>query len=458
MIRDFVKGKRYLLGLTLLIGLLLALGACRPPAPEPAPAPAPSPTATAQPAPTPAITSTPAPTASTPQASSARPTDTRLGDKAMEFDRHLSVTLGKRTSGTDLEKRAADYIKGVLEGLGYNATLQSFTVTQYSAKETFLTLDKPQRQDVQANPLTQSTTGKVSAPLVLAGLGKESDFPPEGVQGKAVLLQRGEIFFEVKVSNATKAGASAVIVYNNAVGGFFGALQNRSSIPAVSISQEDGEKLKALLNQGEVSVTVQVKMEESPSQNVVAVKGGGEKVIIIGGHYDTTEESPGANDNGSGTAAMLTVAQELAKESLGVTLRFIAFGSEELGLLGSRDYVEKLTEDEKKRIIAMINLDGLGAGVNLEAGGEGKLLTKALTLADSMELRVVRSRERGQGAGSDHFHFQRVGIPALFIFGGDFSKFHTPDDRIEFVDKELLDHAARLTIALVKDIAKEATR
>ena len=100
------------------------------------------------------------------------------------------------------------------------------------------------------------------------------------------------------------------------------------------------------------------------------MKGSGNGLVIIGAHYDVVPETEaGANDNTSGVAVLLSLAEALAGRSLPYTIRFVAFGSEEIGLYGSRHYVESLDEAELARITAMLNFDVVGSGPHLEAAG-----------------------------------------------------------------------------------------
>ena len=115
-----------------------------------------------------------------------------------------------------------------------------------------------------------------------------------------------------------------------------------------------------------------VTVESLPSQNVVAEKSGsGEGVVVLGAHYDTVPNVEGANDNGSGTAVILAIAEDWAEQPLPFTVRFIAFGSEEVGLRGSAHYVNSLSADQRDGIIAMLNFDALGSGDSLEILGDG---------------------------------------------------------------------------------------
>jgi alkaline phosphatase isozyme conversion protein len=113
---------------------------------------------------------------------------------------------------------------------------------------------------------------------------------------------------------------------------------------------------------------------EFTSANVIAVKrGDSKKEIIIGAHYDSGNESLGADDNASGVAIMLEVAEQLADVQTPYTIRFIAFGSEENDLDGSYFYTALMKQADVDNTISMINLDSLSAGDNTYVySGEGK--------------------------------------------------------------------------------------
>jgi subtilisin family serine protease len=102
----------------------------------------------------------------------------------------------------------------------------------------------------QANELTYSgltTSDGITAGIYYCGLGYPADFPPE-VSGNIALIQRGTLYFSQKVSNAMAAGAQAAVIFNNVAGNFNGTLQTSGSwIPAISLSQADGQALLATL-------------------------------------------------------------------------------------------------------------------------------------------------------------------------------------------------------------------
>ena len=95
---------------------------------------------------------------------------------------------------------------------------------------------------------------------------------------------------------------------------------------------------------------------------VAVKKGTSAQEIIVGAHYDSADAGPGADDNASGLAVMLEVARLISSQATPYTIRFIAFGAEESGLLGSYAYLNQMSQEEFENVIAMINLDSLIAG------------------------------------------------------------------------------------------------
>jgi aminopeptidase YwaD len=203
-----------------------------------------------------------------------------------------------------------------------------------------------------------------------------------------------------------------------------------------------------------VRATVSVAYETTPSRNVIVEKRGTSStagVVVLGGHFDTVPDVPGANDNGSGTAAILAIAEAVTSLDLPVTIRFIAFGSEELGLLGSRHYVDSLTEADRRDIVAMLNFDALGSGPTAGLFGDDALADRAVKEADRLGLSVVR--EPGiQGGSSDFAPFEAAGVPFLFFLASDFSRIHTPEDRLEFIDADLMGTAAAVAIEVLRGL------
>ena len=286
----------------MLAGLLLALpvwGACGSEAPPPAsqatlpeslPTAEPTVSPTADPgaglaSPTPEPTIAPTPTLAVTEAPSAPSmlvaSNTRgaLQEAAFAYLRELAEGLGSRESSTTEERAAADFLVTTFTGLGYSPTLQEFEETSLEA---LLTVDTPAGwgEDAPgARPLTGSAPGAVSGLVEFVGLAREEDILAARLDGKIALIERGEITFGSKVERVRDAGAAAAIVFNNQPGGFQGRLGRRAEIPAVAISRANGVRIRDLISEGRVEVTLEAEETSEPSQNLIAElpgdRGGG---------------------------------------------------------------------------------------------------------------------------------------------------------------------------------------
>ena len=452
----------------MLAVLALALVACGTDA---APAPIPTatstatlPTATPEPLPTPttvpaspiSATSTQA-IISTAERAVAPPNEEveRLGAAAMETLTYLTNEVSPRASGTVEEVAAAEYLRDEFAAMGYEASIQPFEVRSISPFGRLLTVDEPQEMDIQAFPMWMTAAGVVTGQIVDVGKALSDEIPNEGLAGKIALIERGEITFDEKVTAVFEEGAVGAVVYNNEPGPFVGAL-GEETIPAVAISQEDGGTLKGLVGDGPVRATIRLEYTEE-SRNVIADKpgtAGDGRVVVLGGHYDTVPNVPGANDNGSGIAAMLTIAREIADREYPFTVRFIAFGAEELGLHGSEYYVDQLSDEEIDSTVAMLNFDALGSGPQTATLGTLSLqrFVEDYSEEQGIDIRIRYTMDWGS---SDHAAFHEADIDHIFFLGEDFSRIHTPDDKLEFVQTELLGNAAFLGMALLDMLAED---
>ena len=171
---------------------------------------------------------------------------------------------------------------------------------------------------------------------------------------------------------------------------------------------------------------------------------------------------PGADDNASGTAGMLEIAQYVAslKEHPKRTVLFMAYSGEEKGLLGSKYFVEHPTVDVKQ-IDAMLNLDMIGrssdGGIQVSGIRTGKGF-KELVNEDNSEF---HSNLHLGGAGdgpSDHATFFHKNIPVLFFFTGTHADYHRPTDTWEKINAPIAADTARLAAKILLDLANRSDR
>ncbi len=387
----------------------------------------------------------------------AAATSARLSDAGLAYLTAFTERFSPRESGTDEERAAAEFLAAEMRRLGYDVVEQPLTAALINWDIEPVSIVAPEPRALRSRPLGMSGAGDVVAPLAYAGKALESDIPADGLAGRIALIERGSITFEEKATRAADAGALGAIIYNNADGEFGGTLMRQASIPAASISREDGLRMLEALESGiRVEAHIRVEVERRSSQNIIAEKRGTAAdggVVVMGAHYDSVPKSQGAGDNGTGVAALVLMAQELSDADFPFTVRFIFFGVEEIGLRGSRYYVESLTDAELWDITAMLNFDAMGAG-NASILGDGDLVNAALGIAAENGL-IVGESEGMRGGGSDHAPFRDAGVPVLFFFGDDFSRINSPDDTLEFVEPSIMGTHMTVALRLLYEIAAD---
>ena len=278
---------------------------------------------------------------------------------------------GIRTSGTPGYDASADYVVERMEAAGYDVTTQEFVF------QTFINLAPPVLEQVAppagAGPIvnsimTYSGSGNVTANVTVvpvdATTGCESTDFPATTAGTIALISRGGCTFAIKATNAFNAGAVGAVIYNNAAGPVNGTLGNGFTLnfPVTSVTQAIGQQLAATSGLVLHLVTSTFRGQATTS-NVFAEKTGknANNVVIAGGHLDSVDAGPGINDNGSGSAALLEVAEQMAKVKTQNTLRFAWWGAEEASLVGSTYYVTNLSQAERDEIALYLNFDMVGS-------------------------------------------------------------------------------------------------
>ncbi len=431
-----------------------------PPAPTPSPTPSPTATASSTP-PSPTATATPTPTG-TPQ--------NPLADASKHVYALLQTLLeelGHRESASPEELQAAEKLQARFQSMGYSTGLQPFAFRNFDFARWRETGGENSRAVVNDMDFTGLMLGlppdtvTVTGPLTSVGLGRSEDIPPEGLEGKVAWFQPEDGILADKqslqalqenVEKAAKAGAVAAVISGDlGFDSYSLLLIVESSIPALLFRPDVEEFWTQAASSGQADMSVTVEVRNLESQNIVAeMKGAGNGLVIVGAHYDIVPTtSAGANDNTSSVAIILSLAEALAERSLTYTVRFVAFGSEELGLYGSRHYVESLSEAELSSIKAMLNFDVVGSGPYLEAIGPETLQNLALSIADDLEVEA-QPGTLPPGAASDHVPFEDKGIPTLLLFGPDISRIHTPEDVLEFINPELLGSAYLIALTILE--------
>ena len=210
--------------------------------------------------------------------------------------------------------------------------------------------------DIDLDPATAATNTSGCQAADYAGMP----------QGAIVLLQdSGACSLGTKFFGAQQLGAGAIFFFNHESGDWFNV--TGIGIPSVVGRLSSASVLANGKEQGLTGLTARLKVDWKPgtypTQNVIAETPDGDpnNVIVVGAHLDSVGVGPGINDNGSGSAAILEIAEQVRKVKPRNKIRFVWFGAEEHGLLGSQAYVDSLPESERDKIAAMLNFDMVGS-------------------------------------------------------------------------------------------------
>ena len=374
------------------------------------------------------------------------------GAQAFAHVETLAGVIGPRLVGTAGHDAAANYLTAQWEKLGYRVQRQPFVARFQEDRSTLTVRNLP--GDARVLALNRSATGSIEAPLFDAGRAEPSDIPAGGLAGRVALVERGGITFQEKVENVTRAGALAAIIYNNQEGLFGGTLRETSGIPVVSLSRATGLALSEALSRGVVSVRIEANVAtvEQPALNILARPNEEPCAWLVGGHYDTVADAPGASDNASGISVALEVARAMAALADDLQLCFIAFDAEEEGLFGSSHFVNALGGSDRGALRAFINLDTVGVGTEWQAIGTAALAEALQAAGRDLSLAIGR-QDLPPNASSDHASFIREGLPAVFLYRADDDLIHTPQDQVSRVPAATLEEAARIVIRFLQRAA-----
>jgi len=397
-------------------------------------------------------------TAAAPAASSRRPSPpiaaAGIREHLLALQQIATRNGGNRFAGTAGYDASARYVAQRMRAAGYRVRFQQFKFP-FVADRSAPVLRAAGMERFRANrdfgTLLYSGSGAVEAPVVAVDLllpspsansstsGCEAADFASFPRGAVALLQRGGCFFRQKVENAAGAGAAAAVVMNEGNPGRRGLFQAtlgspQVSIPALAASAEVGDALRNGRFAGSTGITVTLRAdviaETRRTRNVIAESrtGNAANLVVAGAHLDSVDRGPGLNDNGSGSALVLEVAESLAGSRPANRLRFVWWGGEELGLLGSRHYVSVLSPADLHRHALYLNFDMVGSTnfVPFVYAGSGGGSVPAPRGSGAVERAFARYFDaRGQrfvvtnlGGGSDHASFARAGIPVGGLFSG----------------------------------------
>ncbi|MFF8269395.1 M28 family metallopeptidase [Streptomyces sp. NPDC016562] len=356
---------------------------------------------------------------------------------------------GTRVAGSKGHVQSAQYVEAVMKAAGYEVTKNEFDFVYVETIAEKLTVNGANSRDVPIHLMSYTTStpeGGITAQVAVAPVDADGthgcepgDFAAGTFTGKIALVKRGGCPFAAKQANAAAAGAVGAVIYNNTAGALNGTLggPDAGKVPTGGVTQAEGEKLAAEATAGPVEVTLDIRQlrENRKTYNVIAETRGGDEdnTVFLGAHLDSVAAGPGINDNGSGSAGILQVAQRLASSQSKIKnkVKFAWWSAEEFGLLGSEAYVAGLTDEQKKQIKLYLNFDMIASpnsayfvydGDDSDATGAGPgpegsaQLEKGIT--DFLDSKNIPHEGTDFSGRSDYGPFIEVGIPSGGTFTG----------------------------------------
>lgn len=373
------------------------------------------------------------------------------------FQKIADENDGTRASGSAGYDASVEYVANRMRKAGYDVTVQPFDFYAFSeVGESALEQTAPgavtYEEGTDFGVTDHSEPGDVTAPVTAVDLQlgegntstsgcEESDFA-DFPAGNIALIQRGTCTFEIKGENAAAAGAVGVLFFNQGDS----ADPSRQGIPAVTLGNGYTGGIPALnltydlgaqlseVDGLEMRLFANVERVGSQTYNVLAESKGGnpDNVVMAGAHLDSVSEGPGINDNGSGSSALLEVAEQMKKVKTANKVRFAWWGAEEGGLVGSTHYVTDLVENapaEAEKINMYLNFDMVGSpnyGLFIYDGDGSDFGLVGPDGSDEIEAlferyyaeRDIPSEGTAFSGRSDYQAFINNGIPAGGLFTG----------------------------------------
>ena len=383
------------------------------------------------------------------------------GGKAFKHIEKLAVDIGPRTGGSQADKKAGTYIENYFKELGLDVSTQEFEIeTGYTTNQSL------------------EITAPYNEKLACSGLSMIGKTGPEGIEGELIHIETTdeeyltpEITGKIIVTNGLQRKNLDIIEKLKPLGfifieaypkilpkhfwGNYPQNKNYGNYPSVRIGFEDG--LKLLKNGAtRAKIVVEVERGRRKTKNIIGELEGTthpDEIVLIGGHYDTVPNVSGASDNAGGTSIAMELARVFKEKGSKRTLRFIAWGSEEMGLDGSNYYARKLKADDKEAKKedkdALSELDKVKLSVNLDVHGALIGTNVASVLGPSMLTHSVKLLSKEKGTvfdvkeavySSDGTPLSSIGVPSLSLSrkSGIDIMMHSVEDVIEYLSPDAL--------------------
>ncbi|MFC4348339.1 M28 family peptidase [Kordiimonas lipolytica] len=417
-----------------------------------------------------------------PVSEDTRATAAMLRDKALESEtaytilESLTTEVGPRLGGSEKEAEAARWAVAKLKALGFDKVyMEPVTVAKWERLSESASVVAPYTQPLHITALGKSAAtpeGGVTAEIVhIPTYEALLEADAADIEGKIVFISNRMERFKTGAgygpavqargkgaSEAARKGAKAIIIRSIGTDSHrlphTGGVNYDADAPriaAAALSNPDADLLERMLERGKpISIHLDVQTKEHGDvtmHNVIGEITGREKpdeVVLMGSHLDSWDLGTGAIDDGAGVAITVAAAdmiQNLTKERPRRTLRVVLFASEELGLIGAKQYADAHKDDVANHAIGAESDFGAGPVWALASNVSTDSLHVVDTMAQLMQPLGVVRHGRKAGGGPDVGQMVKLGMPGMDLMqdGTDyFDLHHTADDTLDKVDPAAL--------------------
>lgn len=385
---------------------------------------------------------------------------------ALSFLEKLTDLIGPRVTGSQQSQEASQLVAKALTSMGFeSAHFEEYSfhpAWQRGSALARIISPVDQALVVGSYGWVPGTPDRIQVPVADIGRPPGNDLPasPETLRGKVVLVDVHDIgnsplpvMRALIAQQLARAGAAAMLIPSDkpdhllytSAWGFY----PRGPLPVLSIGKEDTLTLRRLLTKGNVAISLDVQNSFGTStateRNVIAELPGtdADEMVLLGAHLDSWDYAQGADDNGSGVAAVLDTARIL--KSLNIkpkcTIRFVLFTGEEQANLGSRAYIEKHKQElDRLRTFLMMD-DGAQPAIGLQSNTRDDFVAPLQDLLRPLVPMGAGKIYVAPSVDSDDASFMIAGVPSLSlkVEPGDYDIRHHPStDTFDKIDPRAL--------------------
>jgi Iap family predicted aminopeptidase len=366
--------------------------------------------------------------------------------RAVNLVQTIGVELGVRQAGTPASGRSADAVAAAFRELGLEPEFREFELLGYEAEEPVLEIEG-ERWDAGPCMYANPTDGAVEGRVRRLGSHSVGGFFPDA----DVFAIEGEDGRELARVLMSPFGGAAIP--------FLTGVRQIAVGPTVFISGADAARLR---DREGAKARIRVGGRFVPGRterNVVAeLRGESEEAIVVSAHHDSVWRGPGVIDNATGLEGIRRLAERFVGGTLPRSLLFVAFAAEEIGCVGSRQFIfEAEISGEIERIKACVNLDCIAHGERFELNVSPPALRERVgAIAADLGLRERYDVHLAPASpGVDAYAFDEKGIPSASFSHFPYDEYHLPNERLELVDDARMADSVEVAARVIEGLLEE---